>query len=89
MVFRPLHPRRHRPSRLSRVFPVVCAVIVANAAQAQTDYTFTLVADSTGPIADFGGVPSPALSGQTKGQVMYQHTGLQPQGHSPQNHGPG
>ena len=39
-----------------------CVLIAAIPAKAEAQYTFTLIADSTGPFRDFGSEPSPSLS---------------------------
>src|SRR6476660_3067402 len=49
-------------SRLSGAFLVVCVLVAAPATKAEAEYTFTLIADSTGPFKDFGAVASPALN---------------------------
>ena len=48
-------------SQLNCTFLIVC-LIVAGIARVEAGYTFTFVADSTGPFSDFGVVPSPALN---------------------------
>ena len=49
-------------SRLNCAFLIVCVLAGATATKAEAGYTFTLIADSTGPFSDFGVVPSPALN---------------------------
>ena len=56
MIIRAFH------SRLNRAFLVGCVLVGAIATKAEAGYTFTFVADSTGPFSDFGVVPSPALN---------------------------
>ena len=49
-------------SRLIRAFLVGYVLLGATAAKAEAEYTFTLIADSTGPFSDFGVVPSAAIN---------------------------
>ena len=49
-------------NRLRGVFLLACMVVAAAATKAEAGYTFTLIADSTGPFRDFGAVPSPSLN---------------------------
>ena len=56
MIFRLLRPR------LRCVFFILSAFILVATTKAKAEYTFTLIADSTGPLKDFGFVPSPALN---------------------------
>ena len=59
IIFPLIRPLR---SWLGSAFLVVCVLFTATAIKAEAEYTFTLVADNTGPFSDFGAVPSPSLS---------------------------
>ena len=62
MIFRPLHFQRCLLHRLRGFLFPLCAFVAATVTKVEAEYTFTLVADSTGPFSDFGVVPSPALN---------------------------
>ena len=56
---RRLRPRRSTRLRLSSFFGILCVAVLATApGTAQADYTFTPIADSTGPFSSFGIPPT-------------------------------
>ena len=55
---------------------IVTALFVGSAIKAKAEYTFTLIADSTGPFSSFGSVASPSLNaGGTVGFFAYLDNG--------------
>ena len=54
----PLRSRRCWRSRLSAAFLIGCVLFAASATKAEAEYTFTLIADSTGVFSDFFFPPS-------------------------------
>ena len=52
-----------KATKLSRggAFEILCVLVAATAAKAEAEYTFTRIADSAGPLADFH-FASPSLN---------------------------
>ena len=58
MIFRPLHFQRCLLSRLSVALLTLGALFAATVSKTEAEYAFTLIADSTGPVSEFGYFPS-------------------------------